>query len=239
MSTPFLKKAQISAGRRFSVGANGITWPQRPRVLGGSHKSLKQPLGHRIIFVGELRCHCTPRIKCLPGIQAASTRPSSAVAAAHRTGDRSFTPWWWQLLTGNLCAPQSHTAGFPLNGHGVLGSVVGAFHPVVQAGMLGGQVLIQGAAGVCVQKLQAAADAQHRLVQPEGGIQQNSLHPVPDGAEGTAGGLLFLPVQGRVHILPPGSSRPSQVRMKYSSSLLSWVRGSITGMDRHSSSAFM
>ena len=74
-------------------------------------------------------------------------------------------------------------------------------------GVLGGQVLVQRAAQVDVQKLDAPANAQHWLVLFQGQRQQLCLHGVTRGAGLTAGGRRGRAVQGRGDILAAGQQK--------------------------------
>ena len=75
------------------------------------------------------------------------------------------------------------------------GAVVGRGHVVIhRAPMLGGQILIQRAAEADVQQLDAAADAEDRLVRIERAPEQLRLHRVARGAGLAAGRGFFCTV---------------------------------------------
>ena len=101
-------------------------------------------------------CHCTASTKCLSGIQALPPdRPPPPRRRAAR-GESVLTPWWWQLFTPYSRLPTMSYSGLSRSMvYGVGGAVVGRLHAVGAAGTLGVQVLVQRAAGMYIQKLQA------------------------------------------------------------------------------------
>ena len=93
-------------------------------------------------------------------------------------------------------------------GHGVEGAVVGRLHHVGQdAGLLGGQVLIQRAAHEGIDELHAPADAQNGLAALAEQGEQRALQRVPPGTGRRAERLRGLPVQGRVHVVAAGEQQ--------------------------------
>ena len=93
---------------------------------------------------------------------------------------------------------QLRQGGAGLEGHGVYRSVVGRGHMVLGlGGVLGGQVLVEGAAQDGVEKLNAPADAQDGQVPFQSQVQQRLLHPIPRRTDLAAGGFGRLSVQSR------------------------------------------
>ena len=67
-----------------------------------------------------------------------------------------------------------------------------------------GHVLVQGAAAGDVEHLHAAADAEQRLVQPDGGVGDSEFPGVAVGRVRTGLGVLRGAVDGRVDVAPAG-----------------------------------
>ena len=107
-------------------------------------------------------------------------------------------------------AQQGGKGGARQDGHLVGRLVVGRLLLMLDGrGRLAGQILPERAAQSHIEQLDAPADAQNGLVRRKGHPEQPQLHLVPPRHHQTAGGQLFLAVEGGVRVRPAGKQQPA------------------------------